>query len=431
MAKSSRRLNADMLWLTSGHLLSAAAMLAMTKVWAVYLEPAEFGFMALVIGTASMLFAIVMGPLFQALLVGYIKHLQNGNGYDYRTVTSGLVRVRLAIIVVLILAVGGLFAWYWGLHWATPILVIGLIIVDTIRTFEQRLFAAARRQREVAIITAGDVLFRVVFVLVFLNIYEANAYVAMAGNLAGAALFAATIHMTFRLESRSGTSLVSDKFQRTIADETSQLARPLLPSLFLANLTETGNRYIISAIVGLQTAGLFFAGYGFVRRPYGMLSNVGDMTMTPILKAAIEKGGGYEVERVRYRWLVFIVIFSFLGAVLFFILRDPLVILLLSEKYIGVADMLFGLAIAIALFSVANVFNWFSMTLGNSHAVLINNLVGSAVTTVLTIVLCFTIGVIGAVWALIIGYGFQLLASIITFGSVRKQHASNMLNSEI
>ena len=422
MFTSARKININILWLSCGHIISVIAVLTMMKLLANYFDPDEFGVIALIIGTASMLFGILLGPVLQTLLVVYVKYSKTNASHNYRIIMGNLIRRRLVIYAIPILFIGEFLCWYWELHWLTPFLVLGLITVDTARTFEQRLYAAAQRQIAVAIITAGDVVFRAAFVFIFLFLFESSVYVAIAGNLIGAALFSLSIYILSSPVSSKGTGDSSTEINSKVTDETNSLAKPLLPSFLLTSLTESGNRYITSAILGLQSAGLYIGAYGLVRRPYGILGNIGEILMTPTLKIAMENGEHEKIKQTRFHWLVFIVMFSFLGALIFYVFREPLILLLLSEKYLGAADLLSGIAIAIALNTIANVFNWFSMTLGKSQPVFINNLVGSTVTTVLTVLLCTFIGINGAVWALVFGYLAQLTTSIITFKSLLVLH---------
>lgn len=412
-----------MLWIAAGNIVSAIALLGMMKVWAVYLDPAELGLMALIIGVASILVGVALQPLFQAVLVGYSEHARQGHARLFRSVSGGSVRQRVLLIATAIGIAGGPVAWYFDLHWTMPLAVIGLFVIDAVRIFEMRLFAAARRQREVAVIAAGDVIFRFLFVWLLLARFDQTASAAVIGNLLGASLFAVLVRLLFALEGLEDARESTDGRERKIVEEISGLAKPLLPSMVLANLTEMGNRYFIGATIGLHAAGIFVVSYGFVKRPYGMLNNIAETTMTPVLRDAITEGRAEDASRTRFTWLGLMVIFCAVGAALFYMLREPLVRIFLSEKYLDAADLLFGIAFAVALFNLSNVFNWFSVTLGNSRAVLINNVVGSSATTTLTVVLCLFIGLAGAVWALVIGYGLQLLASIWTFLAVHKRHA--------
>ena len=422
-----RNFGGSVAWIGLGQAVSALAMVGMIKVWALYLEPADLGLMALIVGAGSILVGIFLQPLFQAMLVGYATHSVNGNGASFRAVSKKLVVNRTVKIAAAIMVFGSMSSWYLSLHWVASIAVAGLFVIDAIRTFDQRLFAAARRSPEVALVAAGDALFRMLFVWIFLDTLGASAYVAILGNLFGASLFVMLLRAFVPLEAFPADKDVPRLLKHEIASEMNNLAKLLLPSMVLANITAMGNRYFVGATIGLPAAGLFVASYGFVRRPYGILNNIGEMTMTPILKAAVDRGQDKETARVRFLWLTFIALFSSLGALLFYVFREELVLVFLSEKYSESADLLFGLAVAISLFNIANIFNWFSITLGDSKAVLINNFVGASATSILTIVLCLRIGLQGAIWALIVGYGLQFLASMVTYYTnfKTKQRAAN------
>lgn len=415
------RLGSDVMWLASGQIISVFAMIGMYKVWAVYLSPEQLGRMALIISTASILVGIGMGPLFQAMLASYGRYLRYGSARQYRAVSGAVARTRALKIATLIGICGIPTTWYFGLHWGTPLVIIGLFTVDTIRMFEQRLFAAARRQRGAAFIAAGDILFRLLFVWLFLHVSEPTAYAAILGNLAGAYLFLAIMRLTLRFEAYPGASDVPASLRLTMSEEISTLAKPLLPSLLLVNLTELGSRYFIGATLGLTAAGLFVAGQGLVKRPYSMLNYVLEMTMAPVLTAELSKGDLDKIRRTRRHWLFLITVFSALGVVLFYILGELLISALLSNSYAAVSELLIGFAIADALFNIANVFNWFCIALRDGRAVLLNSVVGAGAVTVLTVVLCAISGLSGGVWALIVGYALQLMSSIWTFERARKR----------
>jgi len=413
----------DIVWVGAGQVLSAFAMLAMMKVWSIYLEPNDLGLMALIVGIASILLGISFGPLFHGIFIFYNEHAVNGNAHSFRAVSSSIIKRRGISAAILIGVVGYPISWYFGLHWSTPILVAGLLAVDVIRVFEQRLFAASRRHRDVAMVAAGDAFFRLCFVWIFLHTLQHSPYTAIVGNQFGAFLFVVVMRISLRLEGYTvKRHVVPLEIQGEITNAICHIAKPLLPSMVLANLTEMGNRYIITAILGLHAAGLFVVGYGFVKRPYGMLNNIGEMTMVPGLRWAVTNGSAGDIVRSRRFSIMFISSISIIGALLFFVLRDPLVTIFLSGKYADVSEILFGLAVAITLFNVANVFNWFSLTLGDSRVVLLNNVVGSITTVVLTIVLCLMYGLIGTVWALIIGYSMQLVTSIFTYQACKRRY---------
>ena len=410
-----------MAWVLIGQVLNAIAILAMIKVWAVYLTPDQLGLMGLIIGIASILLGVLMGPYFQAILVCYAKYNTEDKNSAFRLISRELITRRAVIAVSVVLIFGYTLVALDYISWPTPLLTAGLLSVDTVRVFEQRFLTAARRQKEVAFLLAGDTVVRLIGVWITLHLLDNNALEAVLGNFLGATLFLFCVRLMIHSETMAVGSQIEQGLKREITSTVEKIAKPLLPAQLLSNLTEMGNRYLIAATLGLHASGMFIAGHGFVRRPYGMLNNIGEVTFIPILANAVAEKTNSTINSVRIKWIAFIFIFSLSGAILFYFLREYLTILLLSDKYMEISELLFGLAFALMLYNLASVFNWFSMTLGNSRAVLINNIVGATATSVLTIVLCLMLGISGAVWALIVGYGMQLVASILTYLAVRKR----------
>lgn len=377
--------------------------------------------MALIVNIPSILVGVSLNPIFQGLLIYFNDNAENDDQNSFRIVSIGIVRKRAYQVILGILALGFPIAWIFEAHLFTPFMIASLYSLDSIRVFEQRLLTAARRQREAAMISVGDIFFRLVFVWALLHIFGSSAYLAVAGNIIGALLFVLAMYLFGNYQYLpSRQPLVGMEKKTTIEEKVLDFSKPLVPSAILANVTEMGNRYLIGAILGLQATGLFVAAYGLVKRPYGMLNYVGEMVMSPALREAIRSERADEIARTRRQYLLFITSFSLVGALLFSVLSEILVAIFLSNNYMPIAELLPSIALAIALFNIANVFNWFSMTLGRSRAVLINNMVGSSATILLTIVFCFLIGIEGAVFSLLAGYSLQLLVSIFTFNESNK-----------
>ncbi len=416
-------INKDIFWVASGQILSAVAMFLTIKVWAVYLSPGQLGLLALLVGTASILTGIVGGPLLQSILVTYPSYHLDGDGRSFRYVSGVMLRNYVLSISFIVIIAGVPLSLFFKLKAIAPFFIAFMFMIDSYRIFEQRLFAASQRQKYNAITSGLDPVFRMIFVWFFLHHIKGDAYSAMAGSLFGAFIFACFMRFAFRLEAYPGDKTVSKAMRDRIKTELLKLAKPLFPSLILANITEMGNRYFIAALLGLQATGLFTVSYGFVKRPYGMLNHVGEIIFTPVLKSAIVRGDSERPVKIRRAWLAFIIGFSLVGAALFYLLREQLVLFFLSGKYARASDLLSGLALAVTLFNVANIFNWFSMTLGDSRAVLLNNIVGSAATVILTVALGIWMGLSGVVWALGIGYGVQLTASYFTYRKNLARHA--------
>lgn len=415
----------DVWWASAGQAINVIVALASLKVWASYLLPADLGLMGLLIGAASVLVGVVVGPLTQATFVSYAAYSRDGKGREFRTASAGAIFGCAAACAGAIVVIGTAVSVHLGLHWSTPLLVAGLFTVDAQTSFERMLLAAARRQREVATIAVGDAWLRFVFVWLLLSAFEPTGYTAVLGNLLGGIAWLLVMRGAMKLEAYPGEKSIDDGLRRRICEELVRIARPLFPSGVLANLSEAGTRYIIAAMIGLQPAGVFVMGYGLVRRPFGMVFDVAYVTMTPALSEAIARRSLTDVRRTQRTWMAFVALSSITGAGLFHVLREPLVMLLLSEQYQSVADLLFGMAITVAIYNLCGVINGFLITRGDSRAALANNLVGAIAGLSLTIALCPLFGLVGAVWALGIGFTTQLFSSIITLRASDRRQQGN------
>ncbi|MGB3831165.1 MAG: polysaccharide biosynthesis C-terminal domain-containing protein [Mesorhizobium sp.] len=420
MSPKTKAFLKDGLWVLFGQVLVAAATLASLKVWAVFLLPVDVGLLGLVVGFASILVGVLVGPITQATLISYAS-IPDEKLPSFRSVASGMVLRQCIIAVMLILAGGVPTAYIIGIPLSMPLLAAGIVIIDGRRAYQISLLSARRRQRQAALVYGGDACFRFIGLWLAMYVLAPSAETALVGTLAGAAVFLIVSTLVLR---REGLSLLPSR--RTDADIStreaiSRLARPLFPSAVLASTTEMFSRYLIAATVGVAAAGIFIISYGLVKRPYGLLNGVTDFTMRPIMAKAVAEGDRERIAHAKLVWLAVGGGLSIVGVVLFYFLKDVVVYVLLSEKYADAADLLPLLALGVALFNIANIFSGFALSAGNSRAVLISNFAGATVGTVLTVLLCLRFGLQGAAWALVIGYFVQLVVSVHTSKAALKR----------
>jgi O-antigen/teichoic acid export membrane protein len=412
-----KRLAKDGAWVLLGQILSIVAVLTSFKLWAVYLDPTAVGLIGLIAGLSSAIVGVAVGPLSQSALVVYANYVVAGCTHEFRAAFAGMALKTVLTIVVIASIVGIPSSRLFGFSTSIPLIVAGLFVVDAWRVFETTLFAAARRQKQVAIMNGGDALFRTFFSWLALTYLTANAYTVLWGTLAGSITFLGLAHLSMRLEAFPARRASNPAVDRSIRDRLRGMSRPLYTAFLLANVAETLNRYLIAATIGLGSAGLFFVTYGLVKRPYGLLNSVVSWTMGPVLANAIAENNIDRAIYIRWIWLMFGGGVSLIGVILFYAFRDQVVSMLLSAEYSASKDLIIGLAIAIALGNIANIFGTFSLNLGNSRAVLINNSAGSAAGSILMVFLCLYLGLPGAVWALVVGNLVQLLTAVFTYKS--------------
>lgn len=397
----------DVSWASVGQVINFAVALVTLKVWAVYLAPDELGLMALIISAPSVLAGIVVDPLVRAMLVRYSVHAETGKEKEFRAVGWAILsRVGVMCIGAIVL-IGSAVCHFLDVHWSTPILMAGLFAVDTRGYFEKTLHAAARRQQLVAMISVGDTCFRLAFLWLFLEGLGSSAYVAVAGNLLGALIVLTLLLAMTRSGNRPCVSLIGRDFKENVRKEILQIAWPIFPTNILANVSEMSSRYVIAALIGLQQAGIFVAVYGLVKRPFGMLSDIGFMAMLPAYSEALAKHNINEVTRIRFGWLWGIVSLSSIGVVLFYFLGNLIVAILLSKSFEAATEYFFTISIAMAISNVISIYNGVLLAHGDSRSVLMGNAISAGVTVGMLFFLIPSNGLQGAVRAICAGYLLQ------------------------
>lgn len=397
---SARRLAGDAGWIFGGQVLAVVCALATLAIWAKYLQPDELGFMALVVAFASVLVGVVSGPLLQALVVGFAHHDKDGNAAVFRWTTARYMRRQLLFISAGLFVLAFPVAYVLGVNALVLIAVIPLFVIDSLREYERMLFSCVGRQRIVSSVNVIDVWTRFFAVWGGLHLFGGSAEVAIISNAAGALIAFVAISLMFKRVAYPGEHRQGSPLHDEITAEIVHIAAPLVPSAILINLSEMTNRYVIGATMSLHAAGIFVMAYGLVKRPYGMVRDVGAVVMMPILSRQHASGTPADVRRVRLLWLAVMAAICVTGGLLFWWLSDLIVALLLSDSYDSVAGLLPLLAIGIALYNMASVLDDFTLCERRSRAVLVNRTAGFVVNLALLVVLTSTIGLAGAAWAL-------------------------------
>ena len=420
-----KRIFREISWTSAGQVINVGVALVTLKVWAVYLAPAELGLMALIISAASILAGIAVDPLVRAMLVRYSVHAEAGNDKEFRTVGWAIIARVVVLTISAIVLIGVAVCHFLDLHWSTPLLVAGLFAIDARRYFEQTLLAASRRQQLVAMISVGDVSFRLAFLWLFLEILGSSAYVAVAGNLLGALIVLTLLLVITRSGDSPGISQIARGVDEQVRKEVMQIAWPIVPSNILANVSEMSSRYIIAAMLGLHQAGIFVAVFGLVKRPFGMLSDIGFMAMLPAYSEALAKHQTNEAARIRFVWFCGTVFLSIIGVALFYFLDDLIVTALLSESFGTASEYFLAIGIAMVIYNVIAIFNGVLLAHGDSRSVLIGNVVAAVLTIVMLFSLVPVYGLHGAVWSIEVGYLLQFAILLAIFFRLNNRQVNN------
>lgn len=409
-----RRFASDAAWIITAQILGVICAIGSMRVWAIYLTPAKLGEMALVITFASVLVGVLSGPLMQVLVVCFARHQLRGNEQAFRWETTRIVRTSIGGITIAIVAATGPLWWLFKLDPLFLLSIIPLFAIDTYREYERVLFSCVGRQRMVSLITALDVWARFFFVWGMLAVFGGTARVAILANILGGGIALLSIISLSKRVAYPPRKPAAETVSREMRGEIKAIALPLVPSAVFVNLTEMSSRYIIGATISLSAAGLFVMGYGLVKRPYGMVRDLGALVMMPLLSRQLANGAKGEVRRVRYLWLGGMILVCTSGGVLFYLLRDFIAAVLLTEDYASAVTTLIPiLALGIGLFTIASVLDDFLLCNRRSRLVLTNRTIAFIASTILLVLLSKTHGLVGTAWSLVGGGIVHLLVATV------------------
>jgi O-antigen/teichoic acid export membrane protein len=404
-----QRLVAEISWATGAQVLNVVIALGTLKVWAEYLPPQELGRMALVITSASMFTGIVFEPLGRAALLKYTHFADIGEKAQFVAAAASTFAMITALALLSLVGLSFITATFGPISWTTPFFLAGFFTMDNIRFFSQTILTCERDQKAIATITIIDTGLRATLLWITLATLGGRSNVALAGNLAGATASAMFSVFSCRrhLVGLTSAPILLDVRARQRRQLIFRYALPLAPANLLSHLAEAASRYIIAVSLGLHHAGLFVAIYGMVRRPFGMLSDIGRSVLMPAYIEARTRNRVSAARRIRFLWIMIIISGSAFGTLFFHLFRGEFVELLLSPSYASAAPYLLSTAASMSILNANTVLSGILLSHGDTRSLLVGNGIATAAIIALTSILGSTLGFHGAILAMGLGYFAQ------------------------
>jgi O-antigen/teichoic acid export membrane protein len=404
LALQRYRIANDGFWVALGQGSGIVAALVSVRVITELLLPADFGLLSLLLGISALGLGVAANPRLQALMRFYPDCVRGGQLRQLRVQSSKDIAKYLVWTALAVCALWLGASSVLGGTWYTGILIAGLLITDAVRMFEISLFSAARRHKEVAMISMADAWSRPLMAFTGISIFGASAETALAGYIAGALLVIIPMKLALRLEGREEHIELATRQMGSDGSNILELMRryalPLAPLAIFGWLSGMGDRYVISGMLGLANVGLYAAAHGLASRPFLALFGVIEAIMRPILQNAIADRDMNAVFRLKRRFIAVTLCSATLGVVGFFALTPIVVDLFLAEEYHVAVELIPYIALGYAIYMVSCVFARFCYAFDATRSVLLLT-VGGAFVGLLTILpAIYFFGLLGAALAL-------------------------------
>lgn len=402
----------------------ALGLVAGTRLLTEFLSPAVFGTVSLLTGVLSLARTVFGVSILQAALRYYGELAPEGGMTRLRHAVSRLLVRTMVWPVLAILAAGVVLAVRTQ---SSPlsiallaVLLAALLGTDVARSYESNFLVAARRQREASILDALEALGRPALAIGAILVFGPSALSVLGAYLTATGLALVAVHLGVEREG-NGARPTGTSSDTALGRELLRYALPLMPMAAVIWISGLSDRYIIGAVVGRESVGIYAAAYGLVSQPFLMAQALLDRTLTPPYFLAVSRGDRAKEHETFRVLLVGTLAVCGAGVLGVWIFSDQIASVFLASTYRTSAMLMGPIATGNCLLAIQYVFAKHLYAHKRTGEIFAIYTIGALVSLAVTVPMVFAFGVWGAALACPVYYLIQLLVTIArTHGTVRR-----------
>jgi O-antigen/teichoic acid export membrane protein len=345
----------------------------------------------------------------QALLRFYPEYAKGGQGSLARKVA------RLQIEKLLLWSSPLMLILVWMLFakgWASLLLLVlfaSVLCVDIARMQNMAVLSASCNQKAYGIWLAAEAWLRPAFAVLAMYLWGVSLVSILVGYF-GASLI---LWLVFRTMVPNAIGKADAADLESMRQRYWHYSWPLLPLGLVGWLSGVGDRYIIGGILGAADVGLYAAVYGLASKPVLMMGAIVETTLRPVYQQAVVSGNEVLQKNCLQKWLGMLLLCSGIGLALAFLMHEWLANTFLGPSFRSSSMLIPWLVLAHILLVLAQ----------RNGRILYAHSKTSDLAKVETIPVIFALffswiltsqfGLIGAISAVITGFGMQLIISLI------------------
>ncbi len=404
----SNSLLSDGIWISVTRGIGAAGRLFGLRLLTEVLPPETYGIANLFIGVTALLATGIVNPTMQAVLRYYPEFHRQGEGYLLRAAAWRQISRILIWAAPLIAAAGAAAVWF---GWATAIqllLIALLVVVDMGRTEGFVLLNSVRSHRIYGLWSLLEPWCRPLSAIVLVSYFGVSVEAVLAGFL----MASASILFMMRRYLPTDEIVVSDKQNMAeLSCRIWQYTLPLLPLGLLGWVSGMGDRYLIATLLTPADVGRYAAVYGLASSPMLMMGSVAELIIRPrYYQALTGKDTGQMIGYLK-RWLSLILVGCLIALLITILGHEYIVGLLLGEAYRGVSYLLPTIVAGYSFLVLSQITTRVCYAHGKTDDVLRIEIWGAIAAVAVGFLLILYQGLVGAVNAIPIYFGIQLMVS--------------------
>lgn len=397
-------------WSAFGKILSALGTLLGVRLLTEFVNKEAYGQISLLIGAMTLGVCLFASPLTSAAQRFHSELAMTGNISLLRKTIISLLRWPIILLAGTTL----LLAFFIkSIPWSVFLALAFLLVFQILRNMEVSFLTAARRQKEVALISISESWFKPgLAVLIIFVLGSSSLSILLGYSIATGGTLLIFYLLPVKVE---GAYDRKDVLQpdKMLKKNIIHYSLPLIPLALVAWVSSLSDRYIIGSISGVGQVGIYAAGYGLISMPFLMVEGIVGQTLRPAYFQALSSNDSINEKKILKTQLIATVTVCGLGVLAVCFLKNILVWILLAEEYRQVAVLLPWIALGIGFQVIAHIYEGVLMAHKKTLKLLAVHTIGAVVSIVSVFLLCSKYGLYGAAIACPIYYLSMLIAGIV------------------
>jgi O-antigen/teichoic acid export membrane protein len=387
--------------------INAVIALISGKLIAIYILPEEFGVYSIQWATFILFATLLITPMIQ-----FVKSTEKtiipkiGTKYYIYTLVGIVFIAYISLLLFLHFYYGNLnIVLILVLLFFLPLYTINSILANFLNV-QNDLISFSK----LSLLRSGTGLFFIVLYFALNFSFLAQTEVLWIIQLSGVFLGFAFFISKYRLVTAKFKVAYIAFFKKYI-----RFAGPLMVVAFWAWINNYFDRYAIEYFLSIKDVGVYNASYSVGSKFFLMISPLFAILVTPTV---FSNKPSKEKKRIMLRYTLFYSTLAIPVLIVIYFSSAFIGNILLSEKYEEGFFMIFWIALAFFMFTLAQLFELYFYSELQTKIILIGNVLSAVVNIILNIVLIPKLGILGAALATCLGFGIYL--SLIYYRFIRQ-----------
>ncbi len=411
-------------WSAFGKITTALGALIGVRLLTEFVPKEVYGKISLLIGIVTLGSSLFASPLISAAQRFHPEMALSGKVPQLRRTIVGILKWTVGALAGFVLLVG-IFARSGDISYQVFLGLAAFLVVQVMRDLEISFLTAARRQKEVAVLSTSEAWLKPAIAILLVSLLgAASQYILFGYFVAVGGILLCFYLLPVQVEG-SNNLKVPFEADTELTANIRRYAMPLVPLALVAWVSSLSDRYIISGMLGIGQVGLYTAVYGLISMPFLMAGGIIGQTLRPPYYQAVSAGNITMEKKLIRIQLAITVLVCGAGVVAVFFLRNIIAALLLAKEYRSAVSLMPWIAAGITLQVISQIFEGILIAFKRTGFLLIIHSFGAVVCVLSVFFLIRRFNLIGAAVACPVYYLTMLMIGIVMTAIALKKPKTN------